>query len=64
MQDERLEQALERADFALRRITRSLADRPAPAATPAPAGGGDELLREKVRSAIAELDQLIREAAD
>ena len=62
MQDERLEQALERADFALRRITRSLDNRSAPAA-PAP-GGGDELLREKVRAAIAELDQLIREAAD
>jgi hypothetical protein len=63
MQDERLEQALERADFALRRITRSLENRPTPAAAPAPAGG-DEVLREKVRAAIAELDQLIREAAD
>lgn len=63
MQDERLEQALERADFALRRITRSLDNRPAPAAASAP-GAGDEVLREKVRAAIAELDQLIREAAD
>ena len=48
--------ALDRADQALQRIERALAAR-----EPAPAR--DEALRSKVREAVAELDQLIREAA-
>ena len=60
MEDQRLESALERAEFALKRITRSLDNR----AEQAPAAGGrDEELRAMVREAVAELDQLIREAA-
>lgn len=61
MEDDRLEQALERAEFALKRISRSMDARPAEAA-PAPAPQDDEL-RAKVRDAIAELDQLIRESS-
>lgn len=57
MDDDRLEQALQRSENALRRIGRSLESR----AAPAPAR--DDALRAKVRDAIAELDQLIREAA-
>ena len=61
MEDDRLEQALMRAEYALKRIIRSVGDRPAqPAAAEAPR---DDELRAKVRGAIAELDQLIREAA-
>lgn len=56
MNDASLESALERAEFAVKRIERSLGDR-------APAGGRDEELRSKLREAVAELDQLIREAA-
>lgn len=56
MNDASLENALERAEFAVKRIERSLGDR-------APAPGPDEELRAKVREAVAELDHLIREAA-
>ncbi|MBA3526188.1 MAG: hypothetical protein M3438_07435 [Pseudomonadota bacterium] len=49
-----LAQALERADSALARIERALENRPET--------GRDEALRDKVREAVAELDQLIRTA--
>lgn len=62
MNDDGLERALERAEFAIKRIQRSLASRPAAQAADAPAGR-DEELRAKVREAVAELDQLIRETA-
>ncbi|MEO6198455.1 MAG: hypothetical protein ABIO68_00755 [Sphingomicrobium sp.] len=51
----RLEGALERAEFAVKRIERSLGGRAKP-------NGRDDELRSKVRDAVAELDQLIREA--
>lgn len=57
MTDGTLERALERAEFAVKRIERSLNDRPQ-------SGGRDDALRSKVREAVAELDQLIREAAE
>jgi hypothetical protein len=56
MDDGGLLSALDRADQALRRIERALADR-----QPAPAR--DEELRAKVREVVEELDELIREAA-
>ena len=55
MDDNGLSEALDRAERALKRIEYALADRPA--------NSGDEQLRAKVREAVAELDQLIREAA-
>lgn len=61
MDNDGLERALERAEYAIKRIERSLASR-APAAGAA-GGGRDEELRAKVREAVAELDQLIREAS-
>lgn len=57
MDDGGLSEALGRAERALKRIEYALADR-RPAARP------DEALRAKVREAVAELDELIREAAD
>jgi hypothetical protein len=56
MDDEALGSALDRAERALQRIERALASRQ-------PADSRDEELRAKVREAVAELDQLIREAA-
>ena len=57
MDDASLFTALDRAERALERIERALASRQ-------PAGNGrDEELRARVREAVAELDQLIREAA-
>ena len=56
MDDGGLNSALDRAEQALQRIERALAARQS-----APAR--DEELRSKVREAVAELDQLIREAA-
>jgi hypothetical protein len=56
MDDGGLNSALDRAEQALQRIERALAAR-----QPAPAR--DEELRSKVREAVAELDQLIREVA-
>jgi hypothetical protein len=56
MDDAGLTAAIDRAERALERIERALTSRP-----PSPAG--DEELRAKVREAVAELDQLIREAA-
>jgi hypothetical protein len=56
MEDGGLSAALERAESALARIERALADR-------RQESGRDEALRAKVREAVAELDQLIREAS-
>jgi biotin carboxylase len=56
MDDDGLSTALDRAELALQRIEQALASRQ-------PAPGRDEELRAKVREAVAELDQLIKEAA-
>jgi hypothetical protein len=56
MDDSGLSDALGRAERALKRIEYALADR-------RPVARDDEL-RAKVREAVAELDQLIREATD
>ena len=56
MDDGGLSAALERAERALARIERAVAERK-------PENRRDEELRAKVRDAVAELDQLIREAA-
>jgi hypothetical protein len=56
MDDTSLERALERSEAAIARIERALSSRAA-------LFGRDEELRAKVRDAVAELDQLIREAA-
>ena len=56
MDDSGLSQALDRAERALKRIEYALADRGS-------AKPMDDELRAKVREAVAELDQLIREAA-
>ena len=56
MDDGGLSTALERAERALARIERAVAERQ-------PASGRDDELRAKVREAVAELDQLIREAS-
>ena len=56
MEDGGLNAALERAERALTRIERSLASRQQES-------GRDEELRARVREAVSELDQLIREAA-
>ena len=56
MDDTRLADALDRSERAILRIERAVS-------APKPAAGNDETLRAKVREAVAELDQLIREAA-
>ena len=56
MDDGGLSAALDRAERALARIETALADRE-------PESGRDEELRTTVREAVAELDQLIRQAA-
>ena len=56
MDDGGLSAALERSERALARIESALAAR-------RPQDSRDDELREKVRRAVAELDQLIREAA-
>ena len=56
MDDGALSAALERAERAMARVERALAQRKSE-------GGRDEELRDKVREAVAELDQLIRESA-
>jgi plasmid stabilization system protein ParE len=58
MDDGGLSAALDRADGAIERIQRALANR-----NPAPAAGRDDELRAKVREVVDELDELIREAA-
>jgi ABC-type Zn uptake system ZnuABC Zn-binding protein ZnuA len=57
MDDGGLSTSLDRAERALERIERALAKRQ-------PADNRDDQLRAKVREAVAELDQLIREAAE
>jgi hypothetical protein len=56
MDDGGLSASLDRAERALQRIERALAN-------PRPVEKRDDQLRAKVREAVAELDQLIREAA-
>jgi len=56
MDDGGLNAALDRAEQALGRIERALANRPQ-------TDGRDDQLRARVREAVAELDQLIRESA-
>jgi hypothetical protein len=56
MDDGGLSAALERAERALARIETAIANR-------TPQGGRDDDLRARVREAVAELDQLIREAS-
>jgi hypothetical protein len=56
MDDGGLTAALDRAERALARVERAISERK-------PASGRDDTLRAKVREAVAELDQLIREAA-
>ena len=56
MDDGGLSAALDRAERAIERIQRALADRQPPA-------GRDDELRAKVREVVDELDELIREAA-
>jgi hypothetical protein len=57
MDDGGLTDALERAERALKRIEYAVANQ-------AKSAGGDDALRAKVREAVAELDQLIREASN
>ena len=56
MDDGGLSAALDRAERAVARIERALSER-------TPVSGRDDQLRAKVREAVAELDQLIREAS-
>jgi hypothetical protein len=56
MDDGGLSAALDRAELALARVERAISERK-------PSGGRDDELRAKVRDAVAELDQLIRDAA-
>jgi hypothetical protein len=56
MDDGGLSAALDRAERALARVERALAGHK-------PQGGQDEELRARIREAVTELDQLIREAA-
>jgi hypothetical protein len=56
MDDEVLDSALDRAERALQRIERALAER-------RPAPSRDEELRARVREVVEELDELIRQAA-
>ena len=56
MDDGGLSAALDRAERALARVERAVGGRQ-------PHTGRDDALRAKVREAVAELDQLIREAS-
>ena len=58
MDEGRFTSALSRAEQALQRIERALAE-----PRPVQNGERDEQLRARVREAVAELDQLIREAS-
>jgi len=55
MDEGRLTSALERAERAILRIERAISE-------PKPQSGLDDRLRERVREAVAELDQIIRMA--
>jgi hypothetical protein len=57
MDDDGLSTALDRAERAIERIQRALANRPPPAPP------RDDELRARVREAVAELDELISEVA-
>ena len=57
MDDAGLTEALERAERALKRIEYAVANQSKPS-------GNDEQLRARVREAVMELDQLIREAGN
>jgi ElaB/YqjD/DUF883 family membrane-anchored ribosome-binding protein len=54
MDDGGLSAALDRAERALARVERAVSERK-------PQSGTDDELRERVREAVAELDQLIRD---
>ncbi|MCL6677933.1 hypothetical protein LZ519_01175 [Sphingomonas sp. RG327] len=56
MDDGGLSAALDRAERAIARVEQALAQRK-------PVSGRDDELRAKVREAVSELDQLIREAS-
>lgn len=56
MNDDGLTSALDRAEQALQRVERALANRQ-------PSVGRDDELRARVREVVEELDELIREAA-
>ena len=56
MDDGGLSAVLDRAERALARVERAVSERK-------PASGRDDALRAKVREAVSELDQLIREAS-
>ncbi len=56
MDDGGMSAALDRAERALGQVERALADRK-------PVSGRDDALRAKVKDAVAELDQLIRETS-
>ena len=63
MDESEIISALDRAERALQRIERALANR---SSTPVPADARperDEQLRARVREVVEELDELIREAA-
>jgi hypothetical protein len=55
MDENRLTSALERAERAILRIERAISE-------PRQSGGRDDNLRARVREAVAELDQIIRQA--
>lgn len=57
MDDGGLTAALDRAERALARVERAVSERK-------PVSGRDDALRAKVAEAVAELEQMIREAAD
>ena len=59
MDDHDLSAVLERAEQALQRIERAMANRQPAVAAPAT----DDKLRARVREVVEELDELIREAA-
>ena len=56
MDDGGLSAVLDRAERALARVERAVSER-------RPSSGRDDALRAKVREAVSELDQLIREAS-
>lgn len=57
MHEGRLTAALDRAERAILRLERAISQ-------PKQSGGRDDALRARVREAVAELDQIIRQAED